>query len=161
MSERSFDELLRINFNDITHSIEINQPIREPLYVTNLYDKMSLMNKLGYFYYSQNVLPLLLAISYLVHINIIKYLKNKWYEEFIKVDNPGCYANTHLYKDGYLNVKEGIRDIIQWKYYMILYNRVDRIRTDKQKEYFINLLDQYAELFNVTYKKDDWATVFG
>ena len=60
-----------------------------------------------------------------------------------------------------LNVKKEINNIIYLKYFMILYNNLNPIQSDKQKEYFIKLLNQIAELFDITYSKESWATVFG
>jgi hypothetical protein len=93
----------------------------------------------------------------------MKYLKDIWYVPTIIVDNPGCYIQSKLYDSTTktLNIKEGIREIIQWNYYLIIYNCIQNINTDKHKIYFIDLLDTYAELFDVTYSKEPWNIVFG
>ena len=44
---------------------------------------------------------------------------------------------------------------------MIIFNIIDDITNDKEKEFLINLLDKYAELFNITYTKDNWNNIFG
>ena len=86
-------------------------------------------------------------ISLKTNINIL-------YKEEIEIDISNNIWPLHLYNNCKLYIKKGIEEIIQFNYFLIMNDKLnDFSLNESQKEHFINLLDKYCELFDVSYKK--------
>jgi hypothetical protein len=149
-------ELFKTSYYNMMQSFKNN--IEEPLYTNCLSEYNIAYNT---YFPNTGMIVLWYALHSFTSYNIVIQLKNKWYEEYLKVDNPGILLKSPIYKDGFLNIKEGIREIIQWKYYMIIFDHISDTTNIEEKIKLIELLDKYANLFNVTYNKDEWNNVFG
>jgi hypothetical protein len=101
--------------------------------------------------------PLLFAIYNLAHPEYIKYLKNKWYntnELKIKTNRYHKMINLYNTTTNTLDIKLTLMDILKWMYIDIIHNNgFFKKYNNCSIQFHINLLDKYAEIFNIEYEK--------
>lgn len=105
-----------------------------------------------------NNIPLISAITHLMHPNFIKYMKDTYYKDnFVKIKMCNIYDNMpNLYnkQTKILNVKETIKQLLE-ELYPILYHNLQSasFKNKKASEIKLKLLDEYAKIFDINYEK--------
>jgi hypothetical protein len=95
--------------------------------------------------YKYNDYLLWFLLRNLCDINTIKNIKSKIYKEIINIDISHNIWPNHLYNNNVLYIKDGIKEIIEWNYMTVIENNL--------QTYYLNLLDEYAQLFDISYNK--------
>jgi hypothetical protein len=109
----------------------------------------------GEFYsYKYNDYLLWFLIRNMCDINTIKSLISIIYKEIINIDISFNVWPNHLYNNNKLYIKDGIKEIIEWNYMLIIENKFNNLSLNENStKYFLNLLDDYSRLFYISYNK--------
>jgi hypothetical protein len=104
--------------------------------------------------------PLLDALCYFAHPILIKYLKSWYYDNLILLYCPPYLKQNPLMynKDTYVfNTKVAVKDILEWLYIRIHYGNIIVFLSHQfSKEQLIELLDEYASIFEIEYEKRNY-----
>jgi hypothetical protein len=150
-----FDINSTIHHYNIDYDRNINNDVTHNLKCTIRYlNKLLYSNK-----YNDHIMWVM--IRGMCDIDSLQIFIPQLYKETVQIDISNNIWPIHLYNNGILYIKKGIQEIIQWNYFFIT-NRIynyNYIISDRLYIYFLQLLDKYCELFNVTYTKctvDEW-----
>ena len=147
-------------FIDFISNIEwFNNEYNRDKYHTDTFESIIDNYTETYYSYKYNDYLVWFLIRNMCDINTITLILPKLYKEKVYIDISNNIWPIHLYNNNILYIKEGIKEILEWNYILISNNKYNNmILSSKCIQYFIDLLDKYAELFKISYNKNNKLT---
>jgi hypothetical protein len=96
------------------------------------------------------MLPLSYALVLFASPIVVQYIKDQWYEETLLINDPGPFAQSHLYRDGKLHVREGIEEILEYLTLRVKYADEFHVLNKTVQEKLYGVIEEYKTIFGIS-----------